>query len=214
MDFWEERWVFLQQQEQQLAIVSEYANQTHKEDIMLECAWRERDWDKVRSLCASTEIIAAVEAGNPAMKICETLSAVADGKLGDVENLHAQSSQLCLYNWQFLPQLSSGSGAHSKLLHYFHRLVELRESGQIMVETNNHNNGKTLPDLKNLLNAWRHRLPNDEEDLTVWDEIFAWRTTMFNAIISNFSSSEPSMLASLHDRPWTGNLPALRVVYN
>jgi transformation/transcription domain-associated protein len=151
MDFWEERWVGLQQQLQQIAVVSEYAKQSKNERLMLECAWRERDWDKVRSLCSSQPIVAAVERGDPAMKICETLSAVADGKLGDVENLHAQASQLALYRWQFLPRLSSGSGAHALLLHQFHRLVEIRESGQIMVETNKHSNGKTLPDLKNLL---------------------------------------------------------------
>jgi transformation/transcription domain-associated protein len=151
MDFWEERWVHLHQQQQQLDVVSEYAKQSQNERLMLECAWRERDWDKVRSLCSSGPIVAAVEAGDPAMKICETLSAVADGKLADVENLHAQASQLALYQWQFLPCLSSGSGAHARLLHYFHRLVEIRESGQIMVETNNHSSGKTLPDLKNLL---------------------------------------------------------------
>lgn len=151
MDFWEEKWVSLQQQQQQVEIVSEYAKQSGNERIMLECAWRERDWDKVRSLCSSPPIVTGVEMGDPAMKICETLSAVAEGKLGDVENLHAQASQLALYRWQFLPCLSSGSGAHAQLLHHFHRLVEIRESGQIMVETNKHSSGKTLPDLKNLL---------------------------------------------------------------
>ena len=93
MDFWEERWVHLQQQEQQLDVVLEYAKESKNEVVMLECAWRQRDWDSVRSLCISPSIITAIEAGDPAMKICETLSAVADGKLGDVENLHAQSSQ-------------------------------------------------------------------------------------------------------------------------
>ncbi len=151
MDYWEERWVDLQQQQQQLEVVSEYARHSKNDEIMLECAWRERNWDSVRSLCSSPTIVAAVESGNPAMKICEALSAVADGKLGDVENLHAQSSQLALYKWQNLPAFSGGSCAHAKLLHYFHRLVEIRESGQIMVETNNHSTGKTLPDLKNLL---------------------------------------------------------------
>lgn len=151
IDFWEERWVDLQQQQQQHDVITEYATQSSNERIMLECAWRERSWDKVRFLCSTPPVVAAVETGDPAIKICETLSAVADGKLGDVENLHAQASQLALYRWEFLPSLSSGSGAHAQLLHYFHRLVEIRESGQIMVETNNHSNGKTLPDLKNLL---------------------------------------------------------------
>lgn len=151
MDFWEKKWVHLQQQQQQLDVVSEFAKQTRDERMMLECAWRERAWDKVRFLCSTPPIVSAVEMGDPGMKICETLSAVANGKLGDVENLHAQASQLALYRWQFLPSLSPGSGAHARLLHNFHRLVEIRESGQIMVETNNHSSGKTLPDLKNLL---------------------------------------------------------------
>jgi hypothetical protein len=95
----------------------------------------------------SKPIVAEVERGDIAKKICETLSAVADGDLGDVENSHDQASQLALFRWQFLPQLSSGSGA----VHHFLRLVVIRESGKIMVERNKHSISKTLPDLKNLL---------------------------------------------------------------
>ena len=51
--------------------------------------------------------------------------------------------------------------------------------------------------------AWRHRLPNDYEDLTVWDDVFTWRSHMFNAITSNFKWSDPGTLATLHDQPWT-----------
>ena len=118
---------------------------------MLETAWKQRDWDRVRKLCSFPSLVATIESGEPSIKMCETLLAVADGKLNEVENLHAQTAQLCLYRWQLLPELTSGSLAHSSLLHFFHRLVEIRESGQIMVETSNHSNGKTLPDLKNLL---------------------------------------------------------------
>ena len=46
-------------------------------------------------------------------------------------------------------------------------------------------------------------MPNDYDELALWDEVFAWRSHMFNAITSNFSWSEPSTLATLHDRPWT-----------
>lgn len=203
MDFWEGQWVKLQREECQLGVVSEFASQTNNAQLMVECAWKESHWDAVRTLCATPPIISAVESGDPAMKMCETLSAVAEGKLSDVGNLHAQSSQLCLFKWRLLPSLSSGSLAHARLLHYFHRLVEISESGQIMVETNNHSNGRTLPDLKNLLNAWRHRLPNDEEDLTMWDEVFFWRAHMFNAIATNFHWAEPAALTTLHDKPWT-----------
>lgn len=203
MDLWEERWVLLQKEMYQMEVVSEFATASGSPKLQLECAWKSQDWAKVRTLCSSSLLLPAVENGDPSIKLCETLLAVADGKLNDVENLHAQTAQLCLYRWQLLPQLFSGSKSHASLLHFFHRLVEIRESGQIMVETNNHSSSRTLPDLKNLLNAWRHRLPNDWESIAEWDEIFSWRTHMFSAITSNFHWSEPDKLASLHDRPWT-----------
>lgn len=56
-------------------------------------------------------------------------------QLSEVENLHAQTAQLCLYKWRLLPSVFSGCNAHTSLLHHFHRLIDLKESGQIMVET-------------------------------------------------------------------------------
>jgi len=203
MDVWEERWVETQRQLCQLEVVSEFANTSADHKLQLECAWRSQDWGKVRALCSSSGLLVPGESGDATVKLSETLLAVADGKLTEVENLHAQSAQLCLYKWQLLPQLSSGSPVHASLFHFFHRLVEVRESGQIMVETSNHADGRTLPDLKNLLNAWRGRLPNDYEPMTLWDEILSWRTTMYSAIQKTFHWSEPNQLATLHDRPWT-----------
>jgi transformation/transcription domain-associated protein len=151
LKFIEEKWIDLQREQCQTSVISEYANNANNATLMLESAWKQREWDRVRKLCSSPTLVAAVESGEASVKMCETLLAVADGKLNDVENLHAQTAQLCLYRWQLLPTISNASAAHASLLHFFHRLVEIRESGQIMVETSNHSNGKTLPDLKNLL---------------------------------------------------------------
>lgn len=202
-DVWEDRWVQIQRELCQLDVVTEVANASAAPTLSLECAWKAQEWTKVRSILNSPALLPAMESGDPVVKISETLLAVVDGKLNEIENLHAQSAQLCLYKWQLLPRLSCGSPSHSSLLHFFHRLVEIRESGQIVVETSNHVAGRTLPDLKNLLNAWRHRLPNDWEPLSAWDEIFAWRGHMFNTITSSFNFCEPDVLANLHDRPWT-----------
>lgn len=204
MDVWEERWIQLQKELYQLDVVSAFAESSGNSLLRLECAWKAQDWAKVRALCSSASLFPSMESGEPIVKISETLLAVADGKLSDVENLNAQTGQLCLYKWQLLPGLSSGSPSHESLFQFFHRLVEIRESGQIMVETSNHSSGRTLPDLKNLLSAWRHRLPNDYDPIATWDEIFSWRTHMFSAVTSNFQSlCEPNTLATLHDRPWT-----------
>jgi hypothetical protein len=203
MDLWETQWIKLQREMGQVEVIAEFANATGNHKMLLECACQSRQWDKIKSLCMSPPIIALTENGDPSVKMSEILVAISENKLSDIENLHAQTAQLALNQWQLLPTMALGSPAHSSLLHFFHRLVELRESGQIMVETTNHSNRRTVPDLKNLLSAWRHRLPNDHDAISQWDEILLWRLHMFSSITSNFSWSEPSTLASLHDRPWT-----------
>lgn len=203
MDMWEERWILLQKELCQGQVLSEFACASANPHLQLECAWKSQDWTQVRSLCSSTALLAGVESGDPSIKISETLLAIADGKLAEVENLHAQSAQLCLYKWQLFPKVSCGSMSHASLFQLFHRLVEIRESGNIMSETTSHASKKTLPDLKNILNSWRHRLPNDWERMSTWDEIFSWRSQMFSAIASNFHWVEPNTLASLQDRPWS-----------
>ncbi len=200
---WEDRWIALQQELCQWPILKDYATQTSNYKLQLDCAWKSRDWEKVRSICRIPSITAALEIGSYEIKMNEIFLSIADGKLNDVENLHAQTAQLCLYKWQLLPSICIGTNTHVYLLQSFHRLVELRESGQIMVETSSHSSGRTLPDLKNLLSSWRHRLPNKFDAMSCWEDIFHWRTHMFTAITTNFSWSEPGTLATLHDRPWT-----------
>lgn len=151
MDLWEEQWVALQGEMCQLPVVSSYARSTGDSQLLLDCAWKTQDWNTVKTLCLSSALQPAIEDGDPNVKMGEILLAINEGKLSDVESLHVQTAQLCLQKWQLLPGVSTGSAAHASLLHTFHRLVELRESGQIMVETSNHSRRKTLPDLKNLL---------------------------------------------------------------
>lgn len=151
MNLWEERWISLQREMCQLSIVTDYAGSSGDPHLLLESAWKSQDWDRVRALFSSLTLLPAIEDGDPLVKMGEILLAINEGKLNEVESLHVQTAQLCLYKWQLLPAVSTGSFAHASLLHMFHRLVELRESGQIMVETSNHSKMKTLPDLKNLL---------------------------------------------------------------
>jgi transformation/transcription domain-associated protein len=151
MDMWENRWAHLQKEMGQLKVVAEFASLSGDHSMLLDAAWKNQDWDKVDALKSSPELNALYERGDPSLKVSEMLSAIMRGKLSEVENLHAQTAQLCLQQWQSLSSLANGSHQHSALLHFFHRLVEFRESGQIMVEITNHSNRRTLPDLQNLL---------------------------------------------------------------
>jgi hypothetical protein len=50
MDLWEERWVQLQKELCQSAVVAEYAATSESPILLLECAWKAQEWDKVRVL--------------------------------------------------------------------------------------------------------------------------------------------------------------------
>eukprot|EP00557_Chaetoceros_sp_GSL56_P001585 CAMPEP_0176500498 /NCGR_PEP_ID=MMETSP0200_2-20121128/13588_1 /TAXON_ID=947934 /ORGANISM="Chaetoceros sp., Strain GSL56" /LENGTH=4498 /DNA_ID=CAMNT_0017899179 /DNA_START=1114 /DNA_END=14610 /DNA_ORIENTATION=+ len=199
----EDRWVALHKETCQLAVLTKLSELSGFSKLLMECSWKNRDWEKLRLLCSSPAAISALELGDIDVKMNEIFLAIYDEKLHDIENLHAQTAQLCLYKWQLLPTLFSGCNTHLTLLRYFNQLVDIRESGQVMVEISQHTNGKSYPDLKNLLNAWRNRLPNDYEQLSVWDDVFQWRSYMFSTISKKFQWTEQSTLASLHDRPWT-----------
>ena len=64
--------------------------------------------------------------------------------------------------WNMLP-LVGAERNKEKCLQQFQRLVELRETSQIMADTSLHLLKRTVPDLKLILTAWRHRLPNTNE---------------------------------------------------
>ena len=135
VSFVEDRWILLHKEMCQLAVLEDFADSGDCSKLSMECAWKARDWKKLRTLCSTDSVVASLESGDIEVKMSEIFLAIADGKLNEVENLHAQTAQLCLYKWQLLPPVHSGCCAHNELLHNFHRLVDIRESGQIMVET-------------------------------------------------------------------------------
>jgi len=202
VSLWETRWIELNKLCCQWQVLNAYGDATGDPILRFESAWKSRDWDTVKSLFASPSIVAASESGfHQNIKMGEIFVAIADGKLNEVEHLHAQAAQLCLTKWQSIPSIYTGCCSHITLFHSFQRLVELSESGQIMIETSNSNN---IPDLKNLLSAWRERTPNDYDLLSTWEDIFLWRSHMFSAITTNFQNiCDAGALATLHDRPWT-----------
>jgi len=199
---WEQRWIETNKQLGQWSLLGPYAKVAGNNVLQVECGWKTQDWKSVKALCSSPSVIAGFEGGSTEHKIHEIYLAIADGKLTEVEKLCAQGVQLALHNWQIYPNLSAGGATQGEFLQLFHKLVELRESGQIMFEVSTHTRNRTQPDLKNILATWRERLPNAWDGLDVWDDLMTWRNHMFAAITNNFNYTDSNALAALHDKPW------------
>lgn len=173
MTVWEDRWIVLLKDLCQRPALAEYAETTNSPKLMMEWAWISRNWAGIRTLLKSPSSATEMESGDPDTKMNEIFAAIAEGDLGQVENLQAQTAQVFLRKWQLLPGISTTCDARSSLLRNFHRLVELRESGQMMSETSAHASKMVMsPEgFKTLLNTWRDRLPNAYESFSVWEDL-------------------------------------------
>lgn len=146
-------------------------------------------------------------------KLFETYLSVVEGKFTDVEQHCNQCIQFALHRWSNLPPLSSTSTSHVSLLRFFHQLVEVHEAGQVMVEVHSLRHGRaedggngsgsgsagragsarvSLPDLKQVMQTWRGRLPNDWDALSEWSDLLAWRQWVFKTTADAFRGDEVS----------------------
>lgn len=68
-------------------------------------------------------------------------------------------------------------------------------------------------DLKDILETWRLRTPNEWDELTVWNDLLQWRNHMYNTVINafkGFSETNPQLhQLGFRDKAWSVNKLAL-----
>ena len=166
---------------------------------MLECALNTNEWDKVTNLFTLPSVNALLEDEDVLANTADMYLALHEGRFGEIESKYAQASELCLKAWSLLPSVGSKRNKESQLQH-FTRLYEVRESSKLLIEAEAHLARQTVPDIKPILKTWKHRLPNNYEPLSVWNDLFHWRFNVYDAFATKFSWTSPATLASLHDR--------------
>ncbi|KAF2312392.1 hypothetical protein GH714_034499 [Hevea brasiliensis] len=116
-----------------------------------------------------------------------------------------------------LPEMSVH--ARIPLLQQFQQLVEVQESARILVDIANGNkvsgssvvgvHGNLYADLKDILETWRLRTPNEWDNMSVWYDLLQWRNEMYNAVIDAFKDfgNTNSQLHHLgyRDKAWNVN---------
>jgi transformation/transcription domain-associated protein len=184
---WEDHWILAAEKLQQWDVLYELARSEGNQELMLESAWRNRDWAENRE-SLEEQINMLPEVATPRRRIFEAFIALlkvpgALEKNTEFTKILEDAMQLSLRKWVSLPpQLST---AHVPLLQHFQQFVELQEAVQIfgsLSTTNAQNLEKKSSDLKMVLQAWRERLPNLQDDISIWSDLVAWRQNVFNAI--------------------------------
>ncbi|TFY70158.1 hypothetical protein EVG20_g2846 [Dentipellis fragilis] len=184
---WEDHWILAAEKLQQWDILYDFARHEGNQELMLESAWRIKDWADNRD-SLEEQINALPEVATPRRRVFEAFIALlkvpaALEKNTEFTKILEDAMQLSLRKWVSLPPHLSP--AHVPLLQHFQQFVELQEAVQIfgsLSATNAQNLEKKSSDLKMVLQAWRERLPNRSDDISIWSDLVAWRQNVFGAI--------------------------------
>jgi hypothetical protein len=208
---WEERWIDCAKKLSQWNVISTYADTSQLPSLGMEAASMKCDWNFVKKIKTMPEILIQYERNNCHLKLAEAQAHIVDQKLSAAEKCYSNAVQMALIQWSMLPSIHSlngvgdGTSAHKKMLHFFHRAVEIRDSITMMNDIGTKSSkDKSLPDFKTNLITWRDRLPNSSDNFMAWEQILQWRAQFFQTIKGMYHTiTDEAQLASLHDNTWT-----------
>ncbi|KAA3457545.1 transformation/transcription domain-associated protein-like [Gossypium australe] len=216
MCLWEEQWLSCASQLSQWDALVEFGKNIENYEILLDSLWKLPDWVYMKDYVIPK---AQVEE-TPKLRLIQAFFALHDKNtngVGDAENIIGKGVDLALEQWWQLPEMSVH--ARVPLLQQFQQLVEVQESARILVDIANGSklsgnsvvgvHGNLYADLKDILETWRLRTPNDWDNMSVWYDLLQWRNEMYNAVIDafkEFSTTNPQLHhLGFRDKAWNVN---------
>ncbi|XP_068646622.1 uncharacterized protein [Aristolochia californica] len=216
MCLWEEQWLYCANQLSQWDVLVDFGKSVENYEILLDCLWKIPDWAYMKEHVVPK---AQVEE-TPKLRLVQAFFALHDRNtngVADAENIVGKGVELALEQWWQLPELSVQS--RSPLLQQFQQLVEVQESARVLVDIVNGNkqhsgnsvgvHGSGYMDLKDILETWRLRVPNEWDNMSVWYDLLQWRNEMYNAVIEafkDFGSTNPQLHhLGIRDKAWNVN---------
>ncbi|XP_044469337.1 transcription-associated protein 1-like isoform X2 [Mangifera indica] len=216
MCLWEEQWLYCACQLSQWDALVDFGKSIENYEILLDSLWKLPDWAHLKDHVIPK---AQVEE-TPKLRLIQAFFALHDRNIngvGDAESIVGKGVDLALEQWWQLPEMSVH--ARIPLLQQFQQLVEVQESARILTDISNGNkvsgssvvgvHGNLYADLKDILETWRLRTPNEWDNISVWYDLLHWRNEMYNSVIDafkDFSNSNPQLhQLGYRDKAWNVN---------
>lgn len=215
MCLWEEQWLYCASQLSQWDALVDFGKLVDNYEILLDSLWKQPDWAYLKDVIQKAQVDET-----PKFRIIQAYFALHEKNtngVAEAENIVGKGVDLALEQWWQLPEMSVH--ARIPLLQQFQQLVEVQESARIIVDIANGNkvagssvvgvHGSLYADLKDILETWRLRTPNEWDGLTVWYDLLQWRNEMYNGVIDAFREfgTTNSQLHHLgyRDKAWNVN---------
>lgn len=215
MCLWEEQWLTCANQLSQWDSLAEFGKSLDHYDLLLDCLWKAPDWGYMKEILPRIQV-----EDTPKLRIIQSFFALHDRNIsgaGEVENIVGKGFDLALEQWWQLPEFSLQSRV--PLLQQFQQLVEVQESSRIILDIANANKQVSgnpsagvhsgYLELKDILETWRLRTPNEWDNLSVWYDLLQWRNEIYNTVIDVFkdftSTTNPQLHLGYRDKAWNVN---------
>jgi len=218
MCLWEEQWLSCASHLGQWEVLADYGKGVENHEILLDCLWKVPDWAYMKDNVISK---AQVEE-TPKLRLIQAFFTLHDkgtNGVSEAENLITKGVELALEQWWQLPEMSVQP--RMPLLQQFQQLVEVKESSKILLDIangnkpasassgTNSNQNNSFADLKDILETWRLRTPNEWDHMTVWYDLLQWRNEMYNSVIDafkDFGQTNPQLHhLGYRDKAWNVN---------
>lgn len=215
MCLWEEQWVSCSTQLSQWDALVDFGKSVDNYEILLDTLWKLPDWSYMKDHVIPK---AQVEE-TPRLRLIQAYFSLHDRNINavsDAESIVGKGVDLALEQWWQLPEMSVH--ARIPLLQQFQQLVEVQESARILVDIANGNKvssgsvglpGNLYADLKDILETWRLRTPNEWDNMSIWYDLLQWRNEMYNSVINafkDFSTTNPTLHhLGFRDKAWNVN---------
>lgn len=203
---WVEQWTNCARQLNQWDTIIEFARDTDQNETLMDCLWKVPDWTALRgSLLPKGNVD-----DNPNILMIRTRLALQDGNVQEAQELIHKCMFRTLHRWWQLPE--TGIWPALQLLESLQPLVELQESARVLLELavlQQQRPDYMYSDLKDIMETWRLRLPNEWESLAHWGDVLIWRNHIYNIIINALNDFQ-ELLPQLHqlgyrDKAWSVN---------
>ncbi|WJX55825.1 non-specific serine/threonine protein kinase [Trifolium repens] len=212
----QKQWLYCASQLSQWDALADFGKSVENYEILLDSLWKLPDWTYMKEHVIPK---AQVEE-TPKLRLIQAYFALHEKNtngVGDAENMVGKGVDLALEQWWQLPEMS----VHSRipLLQKFQQLVEVQESARVLIDISNGNKlsgnsaagvqGNLYADLKDILETWRLRTPNEWDNMSVWYDLLQWRNDTYNSVIEAFKDFGSTNSALHHlgyrDKAWTVN---------
>ncbi|KAJ8771163.1 hypothetical protein K2173_023488 [Erythroxylum novogranatense] len=216
MCLWEEQWLYCANQLSQWDALADFGKGIENYEILLDSLWKLPEWAYMKDHVIPK---AQVEE-TPKLRLIQAYFALHErntNSVVDAESMVGKGVDLALEHWWQLPEMSVH--ARIPLLQQFQQLVEVQESARILVDITSGKSftsssavsvhGNLYADLKDILETWRLRTPNEWDIMSVWYDLLQWRNEMYNAVIDafkDFGTTNPQLHhLGYRDKAWNVN---------